>query len=832
MPTQNKFEDEDLAISGRITKGRFNKKKDVKIVPIHDGVDKTPIDVKIENDAITHTYKLPKVPDGVASYRLTTAIEYAKFIGGDRRLMDLDVTVWPRRLKLTAKNETGGNAQGVEFVVTELAVDRKAAATDASGLSNYTLFEKDAGFVIKATPPWEILERKVAPGKLREIEFKVARRIKAKLVKPVPPGDASPIRQYVNLATTDEGRDCKGSKITLEVGGNGDPALVPVKGDKVFIKVTFCRTSERNDPEPMLLSTLAAKDVTKSKPDGTEYTGWVELGDAGAAVKFEVELGLAGGDTCEISVGGTKAAPTDQVITFLNWRRLFYELRFPRSFIPRLKAVTLPDGTNGYDYADDIGANVKTRLGEVFVDYQLIHSHIYEDAAAPAGTFMTGAYLGRAEPGPFLVLTSGWIVKSAGFSNDATLQPLTVYVNLCDASYSNSDTEEAKCLTLTSADEVKSLHPTGAGARLNFFPRRPANQTPAVKVTGFEWKAVIVAGAAAAPVPLAWETPTAPDTTGAKAGFMSVVERLQNRTLEVEFVKTGTVYATALAAGELTKLNEFLATLYADPESLRTTGVKFALIGPAGGAGDAERFTALKGNVATYHTGTSPKIPSHPGRDALGAARKGPMDASWLTHETTSTMRVKLPAVLGTATGPGAFVGPASATHCPVTVDFKIWGSGAINGNAGQGLQLMVLKDALPGPVSSTVCHELGHSMGMTVFDPLNLDPPPDLPEPTHVDSGGVFYSNKATKGPNSDNTGSGWRNLHNGPHCAKGVPDDKRADPKFDGWSPTDPANACIMWGSGGTDDVRQHFCDVCSPLIRARRLENIRIDSASRTP
>lgn len=826
MAQQHKFEDETLQIVGRVTKGRFNKKKDVKIIPIHDDRDQKGIDVTIADDQVKCAYKLPPVPDNVDFYRLTVAVEYAKFIGDGRRLLDVDVVVWPRKLKLKATSATSpGAAVGAAFAIEENGATFPVAPTNSSGLASYTFIEKDAGYAIRAKAPWEIIEEKRAAGKRREFELKVARRIKAKLVKPLPKSDPSPVVQYVNLATTDEGRDGLGSKVTLHVSGNGDPDLVPKKGDQIFIKVEFSRASKRNTPEPKLLSDHGVQEVTKSKPDGTEYTGWVALGEGGADAKFTVELGIAGGDTCTVRVGGTKSA-SDQSLTFVNWRRLYYELRFPRSFIPRLAAKTLPDGTDGHDYPETMAQCVKTRLAEVFVEYQLVKSHVYEDADAPAGTWFPPAFLQTAGTTPLLTFTSGWVNKSAGFSSNPDLLSRTVYVNLCDRSFSDSDSEQAQALVLTSADQVKALA-LGTPSKY-FFPRRPKDGSAGLVVAGFEWVADIAAGAAAAPAAIEWETPDAPLTEDAREGYIRVVERHQNRSVELAFSKVGSSYTTAPDAEANEKLETFLASLYTDIERLRGNGVKFAIVGISGSPADASRFNQVKAKVVTYHTTQAPKLTSHPGRDAAGQPRKGPMDVAWLTLETFRKIRVKLPDKIDDKPGPGAFVGAASATQCPVNVAFKVWGSTSINGNAGKGLQLMVLKETEPGCCAATICHELGHSMGMTTFGDKNSPHPSDLPAPKHVDQpGGTYYFDSKT-GPYTN----GIRNLHRGPHCAKGVPESKKSHAKFDGWSPTDPDNSCIMWGSGGSDDVRQHFCDVCSPLIRARRLEDIRSLCSSRTP
>jgi len=62
---------------------------------------------------------------------------------------------------------------------------------------------------------------------------------------------------------------------------------------------------------------------------------------------------------------------------------------------------------------------------------------------------------------------------------------------------------------------------------------------------------------------------------------------------------------------------------------------------------------------------------------------------------------------------PGDLAGNESADKCPIQIEFKMQDTYSINGNSGGGEQLLVLKTASPGPNASTICHELGHSMGM-----------------------------------------------------------------------------------------------------------------------
>ncbi len=68
----------------------------------------------------------------------------------------------------------------------------------------------------------------------------------------------------------------------------------------IFIEATFGRESKRNSPLPDLRGVIDRK----ATPDGKKITGKVRLGPQGEPARFELVLGLAGGDTCTLKVGG------------------------------------------------------------------------------------------------------------------------------------------------------------------------------------------------------------------------------------------------------------------------------------------------------------------------------------------------------------------------------------------------------------------------------------------------------------------------------------------------------------------------------------------------
>ena len=171
-----------------------------------------------------------------------------------------------------------------------------------------------------------------------------------------------------------------------------------------------------------------------------------------------------------------------------------------------------------------------------------------------------------------------------------------------------------------------------------------------------------------------------------------------------------------------------------------------------------------------------------------------------MTRVDCTKIKVKVP------DAPKAWIGAKDAQHCPIEIKVMICGAYLINGNAGGGQQLMVVarpKEAL----AATICHELGHAMGLTPYPSgtWKVPPPRGLPNPDVIPTGLVYDSNF----------------MHVGTHCAFSISATDRAKAKFDG-----KAGTCIMFGSGG-DEVppkRGDYCADCLKYLKARKLHDIR--------
>ncbi|MCC7536821.1 MAG: hypothetical protein IT379_11435 [Deltaproteobacteria bacterium] len=198
-----------------------------------------------------------------------------------------------------------------------------------------------------------------------------------------------------------------------------------------------------------------------------------------------------------------------------------------------------------------------------------------------------------------------------------------------------------------------------------------------------------------------------------------------------------------------------------------------------------------KVNKASYPKG-------HPGLDDNLEPRTGSVDKAWLTAVDYATLRIALP----TGSEPGSFVGALSATKCPVEIELEILTAFEINGSASGAKQLMVFKPTFPATNAGTICHELGHSMGMAVLAG-STEPPPGMTAPSEVPAGDSY-------------SGHG----HQGEHCAYGLTAKQKALTTYGGLQGT-----CLMYGSGPNREPppRESLCSSCLTLLKGRRLVDI---------
>lgn len=778
-------------------------------------------DLEVPKGSLNTTYTAKKVEGTEDSYALKVIARYGKTKEKSRVLVD--AIVWPKSVQLKIQHDSKP-AKNVGYEVVHVKGKATKGNTNDQGIGTEDL--KKCAYSITINAPYQVVTNKNDAHK-REHDIVVRTNQVAKFLKPdvnkdvyVPAtegGDKTAgVRQYVNVASTEEGCDANSSIVEFEVCHQDQPS--GMNGDKIYLKVTYSGITKRNLPKPALLA--PATSILESN-GGKTFTGVVQLTADGGSAKFKVEMGYAGGETITVTCGYTEADPSDDKLVFVTWRKLAYQLRFPSMMKPKLTERTREDGSKYLDIPDSIYSVAKARLKPVFIEYVNIKSHEYDDPPTGAPSLVTKGFIEETTDTTVLYLLDGkkqWIGTASGF--DPAADNREIHITLCDSAYSGNTKRLTPTFKLVNVVTEKIID---SEREYCYFDKTPQEADKInFTTTGFKWKAKMSAVAS---------TDKEKKPTIAVNGFnddlgAATVFRVAESFAGAPPFNVTTTTANVLPQTEKNKIKAYYEACFKDPAALRENGylLNFAVGGEPGPG-----RTAVETAINEIHTASKLKVANHPGFDDTGAPRQGEMSEITFEHVNGRKKRFKLPT--GGPNCPGDFVGAASATTCPIEISFAMDGAYAINGNAGGGAQLMVMRTAVPAPCASTVLHELGHSMGMTVFPTTGaangrVGVPPGLDPPKHVDNGGTYYRNKSDAPYNH-----GWRTLHVGSHCCDGMPAQHKADKDFNDWDTGPSDQVCIMWGSGGDDDNRTKYCTTCTEILKARNLSNIRAAFTGRT-
>ncbi|MCP3139569.1 hypothetical protein [Pyxidicoccus xibeiensis] len=216
------------------------------------------------------------------------------------------------------------------------------------------------------------------------------------------------VQQVINRDSGAEGRDGKGRVITFVVGGKGDGARAPLnkialEGADIFITCTFSRKSKRSNELPELKGVL---DLAKTQ-GGKVQTGRVVVG-ADKEASFQVDLGIAGGETCKVEIGARKGTVTD-TLDFETWREVEYELLQPvADGDDRLTDFTVLKSKTVLGLKDETVAAITTCLDDVFVKLVERRADFLRKSDLVDGgryNVFDGALLGKDAGTQFFVLT-------------------------------------------------------------------------------------------------------------------------------------------------------------------------------------------------------------------------------------------------------------------------------------------------------------------------------------------------------------------------------------------------------------------------------------------
>lgn len=308
--------------------------------------------------------------------------------------------VWPRNVRVTLLKEeigtTGDVFKGIGFKLVQHG-------------------HKDTTAVMPHKPPFEAPRRHPGPVLLvpdvtyRFKEWKrgteSAGREREAVLEPsfepefLSPSAGATMEQYVNLQsnkTGDElGSDGSGSVVAILVGAKGDAGKDidrrnAIPNTMVHVRATFSRDKGRTIPKVGILQDqVYPVEELKGSKDGKTWTCRVRIGDDRIG-RFKIELGLAGGETCEIAIGVTPDKFIPETLRFENWRQIWYETWQPRADgADRLTDYTHFRGRTTPGLADGWAQYIDKVLAKSFVRFSQLAAEYFDHTDIPGYTFTT-----------------------------------------------------------------------------------------------------------------------------------------------------------------------------------------------------------------------------------------------------------------------------------------------------------------------------------------------------------------------------------------------------------------------------------------------------------
>ncbi len=392
-------------------------------------------------------YVAPDVEKTEKNYDLSVICTYKK---KNKKL--LKATIWPKKVKAYFQDQEETKLSHWDFLVKQKGVDDQELSAEDDGKAEITLMAR-AAYSINVEAPFSIKDdEQVTKGEYRDHIVTVKRNIKAKFVTPdvtkapyETDSDHSPaVKQWVNRVSANakdvatHGCDSFGSRIVFTV--SADPPEDGRKDDKVYFEVTFGdKNSKRNNPKREVLTTPAVEDL-ESKSSGKKLTGHVKLKADGGTADFQVELGIAGGDTCEVKIGGTDGVK-DAKLKIINWRKMYAQAtKLSTSTKPSLASATAGMKPVFIDFEEDTGAAVNLTEGDAPAN-SVMSGTIFE-----TGGKAKALVVGDHNAGPF---------KAKMKSKFKTNSLPCAHLIFCDYQYDAKDRVHDVTLTVAPGDEIE-----------------------------------------------------------------------------------------------------------------------------------------------------------------------------------------------------------------------------------------------------------------------------------------------------------------------------------------------------------------------------------------
>lgn len=303
------------------------------------------------------TKKIPLVEKTEPYYDLRVTCEYKK-----TNKPVLSASIWPKQVDVLFKDPGGKPMKNFNFQVRQRDEFPQTLTTDDQGKCTATLLARAPYSIVPAGRYLVHSDEQASPGQFRNHVIVVERAVRARFESPdlskphyIADTDKAPAKkQWINLKSKEKehdpgrGGDAKGSTIVVSV--TADPPENGQPGDRVYFEINFSKEGKRNLPAPGLLPDFPVND---KKVNGNKTTGFVVLAPMGEVCTgyFEIELGVSGGDTCEVKIGGTPDV-SDAIFKLINWRKLYCQ-------VTKAATATVP-----------ALAPVVTSLKKVFIDFE------------------------------------------------------------------------------------------------------------------------------------------------------------------------------------------------------------------------------------------------------------------------------------------------------------------------------------------------------------------------------------------------------------------------------------------------------------------------------
>ncbi|HEU0124302.1 MAG TPA: hypothetical protein VFQ91_27475 [Bryobacteraceae bacterium] len=395
------FEDATITISENLTRKKFRRTKPYSgpaKINFFKGDEASPfhtatVEVVDGNLNKAFKHKMPAVEKKEEFYALRATCEYKKI---SKPL--LTAMIWPKTTQVLFQDQGKQPMKAFNFLVKQQGEPDQRLATDGQGKCTVTLMAR-APYSIVPDGKFKLLsDEQATAGQFRDHKITVETVITAKFSAPditksyyVADPDAAPAKkQWINLPSKEKDHDvgsgCEAQGKSIVFAVTADPPEDGQVGDKVYFEVTFGRESKRKDPLPCLRAEFPVSDKKVVENKATGYVILSPLGDNPTGY-FEVDLGIAGGDTCTVKIGGTPAV-ADAEMKLINWRKLYGQ-------VTKAAGMTVPA----------LGP-VTAAFKKVFVDFEESKADevVLQESALPSGAMVENSIINGSGTNKILVI--------------------------------------------------------------------------------------------------------------------------------------------------------------------------------------------------------------------------------------------------------------------------------------------------------------------------------------------------------------------------------------------------------------------------------------------